>query len=129
MNASYAKFTDNNTELSSNDNNLIKIVKNEKVFKRDKKVYTNNLIELPTQGAIESQGERVMWKAVIMQALVDLSSQSMKKMNKIYRTQAGKWLNKYNKNFLTVCSYAGFSPDFILKKANEIKKMNKFYKD
>lgn len=67
-----------------------------------------------------------LWKAVIMQALVDLASRSNKKMAKINRVRSILWCNLNNKDFLTVCSYAELSPCYVYQKVQRIKKENPY---
>ena len=67
-----------------------------------------------------------LWKAVIMQALVDLGSRSNKKMAKINRVRSILWCNLNNKDFLTVCSYAELNPYYVYQKVQKIKKENPY---
>lgn len=50
----------------------------------------------------ENQDCQALWKAVILQALLNLKSISKKKYAKSNRNQAGKSINLYNKNFIRV---------------------------
>jgi hypothetical protein len=68
--------------------------------------------------------ETSLWKAVVMQALVDLASKSNKKMAKIHRIRSIMWLNLLNKDFLTTCSLASLDPYYVYQKAQEIKSQN-----
>lgn len=94
-------------------------------YTRNKKL--NQTYELPVNDDINIKGEIALWKSVIMQALVDISSKSNKKMAKVYRLKSGKWLNSRNQDFLRVCSYAELDPDYVLQKAEQIKQTNPFY--
>jgi hypothetical protein len=67
-----------------------------------------------------------LWKAVIMQALVDLGSRSNKKMAKINRVRSILWCNLNNKDFLTVCSHAELNPYYVYQKVQKIKKENPY---
>lgn len=66
---------------------------------------------------------RTLWRAVILQALVDLKSNSNKKSNNINRTQAMIWINPNKKEFKTVCERAELDPNFIYE--CKLKIMNK----
>lgn len=61
-----------------------------------------------------------LWKAVILQALLDLKSISKKKMAKCNRNQANKWLNLHNKNFLRVCGLADLDPEYVMNHKRRI---------
>jgi hypothetical protein len=65
-----------------------------------------------------------LWKAVILQSLVDLKSQSKKKMAKVNRVKSILWLNLQNRDFLLACSYAELDPLYVWEKAQIIKKNN-----
>ncbi|MFC1659528.1 hypothetical protein ACFL0U_03115 [Pseudomonadota bacterium] len=68
--------------------------------------------------------EIALWKAVIMQALVDLGSKSSKKMAKIHGIRSIMWFNLTNRDFLTVCSFASLNPYYVYQKAQGIKEGN-----
>lgn len=72
------------------------------------------------------KSEIALWKAVILQALVDLQSNSKKKIANTYRIKALMWFNLKNKEFLTVCNYAGLDPKYVYEKSRLIKENNKF---
>lgn len=54
-----------------------------------------------------------LWKGVILQALLDLKSVSNKKMAKIHRRQASKWINLHNTGFIRVCALAELDPRYV----------------
>lgn len=62
------------------------------------------------------KGEIALWKAVILQACVDLASKSKKKIAQTYRWKAFQWFNLKNEEFLTVCNYAGLDPKYVYEK-------------
>ena len=72
------------------------------------------------------KSEIALWKAVILQALVDLQSNSKKKIANTYRVKALMWFNLKNEEFLTVCNYAGLDPKYVYEKSRIIKDNNKF---
>lgn len=57
-----------------------------------------------------------LWKAVIMQSVLDMMSSSKRTEEVLAKNSAKLWLNKRNANFLTVCHYADLNPDWVLKK-------------
>ena len=60
--------------------------------------------------------EVALWKAVIMQSVLDLMSTSKRTEEILAKKSAVTWLNKENLNFVTVCHYADLNPDWVLKK-------------
>lgn len=62
------------------------------------------------------KGEIALWRAVILQACVDLASKSKKKIAQTYRWKAFQWFNLKNEEFLTVCNYAGLDPKYVYEK-------------
>lgn len=54
-----------------------------------------------------------IWRAVIVQALMDASTNSKKSENLQSKQDALIWLRGNSKDFLTVCDYAGFEPSFV----------------
>jgi len=72
------------------------------------------------------KSEIALWKAVILQAMIDLQSNSRKKIANTYRIKALMWFNLKNDEFLTVCSYAGLNPHYVHEKAMKVKANNRF---
>jgi len=70
------------------------------------------------------KSETALWKAVILQSLVDLRSRSKKKMAKVNRVKSILWLNLSNKDFVTACSYADLDPLYVWEKSQLIKNSN-----
>ena len=102
---------DNNNNNNVNNNNK----NNEKDFNYR---YSNNNLYF--------KSEIALWKAVILQALVDLQSNSKKKIANTYRIKALMWFNLKNEEFITVCNYAGLDPKYVYEKSRIIKENNKF---
>lgn len=116
-----------NFNVTSKKNNFFNSIKS-----IDKKSYERNrkkglILEIPVNDDINIKGEMAMWKAVIMQALVDVASKSNKKMSRVNRLKSGKWLNLRNRNFLNVCSYAELDPEYVVQKAEKIKEQNPLF--
>lgn len=82
---------------------------------------------LITQRYDNVDAETALWKAVILQALIDISSKSKKKMANIYRMQADRWINLRNKDFVAVCTYANFNSSYIFETAKRLKNNNPFF--
>lgn len=76
-----------------------------------------------TEGAFNPvQQEQAMWRAVIVQALMDAACGSRKYEATQARHEALVWLRGTSHDFATVCYYAGFEPEFVrvlVKKAME----------
>ncbi len=80
---------------------------------------------LPIQTQNENQiPEQSLWRAVITQALSDCASNSNKKELRYEKAKALAWIHSDSADFLEVCEYAGFEPDYIKKKAKEALKRN-----
>ncbi len=73
------------------------------------------------------KSEIALWKAVILQALVDLQSNSKKKIANTYRIKALMWFNLKNEDFLQVCEYAGLDPNYVYEKSRIVKNKSKFF--
>ena len=76
---------------------------------------------------IKRSPERALWKAVILQAFIDLQNNSKKKIANTYRVRSLFWFNLKNREFLDVCNFAGLDPNYVVSKAKKIKdeKFNK----
>ena len=59
------------------------------------------------------ESEEGIWRSVIVQALMDASSNSRKKENLQWKEEALIWLRGTSKDFLIVCEHAGFEPEFV----------------
>lgn len=99
----------------------------------DNKIYKSKSIEENTDfeyrysnDNLYFKSEIALWKAVILQALVDLQSNSKKKIANTYRIKALMWFNLKNEEFLTVCNYAGLDPKYVYEKSRIVKENNKF---
>ena len=75
--------------------------------------------------------EKALWKAVLLQAFVDLQNNSKKKIANTYRVRNLFWFSIKNREFLDVCNYAGLDPDYVISKAKNIKdkRFNKIAND
>jgi uncharacterized protein YozE (UPF0346 family) len=69
----------------------------------------------------ELNSEQAFWRAVILQAFVDLKSNSNKKIAKTYKLKSALWFNVKNMDFTLVCDYADLNADYTHKFARVIK--------
>jgi hypothetical protein len=75
----------------------------------------------------ELNAERALWRAVILQAFVDLKNNSKKKIAKTYRLKSALWFNLKNSDFLAICNYANLEASYVYGFAEKIK--DGFYKN
>jgi hypothetical protein len=63
----------------------------------------------------DSSGEKALWQSVIIQAALDIFSNS--KCPKAIRAkkQALSWFKKSNADFVLVCSFAELDPDYVVR--------------
>ncbi|CAK8163224.1 hypothetical protein CAXC1_320029 [Candidatus Xenohaliotis californiensis] len=99
--------------------------------------YTDREINLDEseyfQENIDTLRYRSLWRAVIMQALLDAINNSSRTEEKLAKTQSHSWLNDLSNDFLIICNMAEYNALYVKKKAVEvINKHNKkpiiFYK-
>jgi hypothetical protein len=64
--------------------------------------------------------QRALWRAVILQSIIDILNQSTRTENKIAKLEAKKWIFTNNEDFEYVCSMAGYKVNYIRKKVMEI---------
>lgn len=77
--------------------------------------YENNNCEL--------LGEIALWRAVLLQAFIDLKSKSKKKRNQPIIQEAKKWfLNKNQSDIMDVCSMANCNYNLVKNTADDILK-------
>jgi hypothetical protein len=60
-----------------------------------------------------------LFRAVIMQALLDAVSQSKRTEEKMEKMKARRWFDVNNKDFLTVCEFAQLSPEWVIIKSRK----------
>lgn len=59
------------------------------------------------------RSERALWRAVILQALVDAASESRKYEARLEREKARRWLLAAGEDFVTVCHHADLDPSYV----------------
>lgn len=67
------------------------------------------------------QGEVSMWRAVILQAVLDAKSKSRRKKFVEAKEEALKWIFEENDGFREVCLLADFDPDQVRDKIKKAK--------
>jgi hypothetical protein len=83
------------------------------------KVLLNNLNVLVEDR--NATPEQRLWKAVLAQMLYDaLSNFENKFINKDEKRAAEFWLTHKTKDFVDVCTNAGFDPDYVIKKSKQL---------
>ena len=71
----------------------------------------------------ELLGEIALWRAVLLQAFIDLKSKSKKKRNQPIIQEAKNWfLNKNQENVIDICDMANCSYNLVKNTANDILK-------
>ncbi|MEK6747492.1 MAG: hypothetical protein AABY33_10740 [Pseudomonadota bacterium] len=66
-----------------------------------------------------AQAERKLFIAIIVQALLDTRSNSKKHDAIFAKHEAICWLTGRSRDFVDICFLAGFSPDYVARKAKE----------
>ncbi|QXK91778.1 hypothetical protein HL033_03380 [Neoehrlichia mikurensis] len=61
-----------------------------------------------------------LWEAVILQAMIDLTSNYKRTENKLEKIKAFNWINDLHDDFITVCYFTGYSPIYVRNKARKI---------
>lgn len=68
-------------------------------------------------GGNDNFGEGALWKAVIMQAIVDAVSNNKDRKYKSIRLKAIAWLTSEDEDFERVCRWADLDPVYVRRKA------------
>ena len=58
-----------------------------------------------------------LWRAVILQSILDRLTQSKRGDDIMARKNAKNWMNIQNEEFRTVCQFAQLEPTFVIRKA------------
>lgn len=64
-----------------------------------------------------TRGEQAMWRAVILQALLDAARTSGQREAQQAKAEAIAWLRGNSEDFRVVCELAGYSPSYIRQQA------------
>lgn len=84
----------------------------------------SSLFESPNYRTIEEQyplvkGEVALWNGVLLQALLDASSQSKKPEAKTAKREALTFLTTHNQMFYNICDMAQRDPEYTFKQVQE----------
>jgi hypothetical protein len=71
---------------------------------------------------------RALWRAVILQAIIDIINESSRTESKVAKIEAKKWVFIDNEDFDNVCLMAGYKKDYIRKKIMDIMRKSIFSK-
>lgn len=85
---------------------------------------STGIVEDEIDHYIVVQGERAVWRAVIVQALMDAACQSKKQENIQARNESLIWLRGNSLDFATVCYNAGFEPEYVRRMVRDSLERN-----
>ena len=68
----------------------------------------------------ETRGEIALWRAVLLQAFIDLKTKSKKHVKKPVKREAIKWFRANRRDLMDVCVLADYDYNIVVKKAEEI---------
>ena len=68
----------------------------------------------------ETRGEIALWRAVLLQAFIDLKTKSKKHVKKPVKREAVKWFRANKRDLMDVCALADYDYHMVAKKAEEI---------
>ncbi len=68
-----------------------------------------------------------LWKAVVLQAFIDMQTNSKKKVIQAYKIKAMQWVNLKNADFIEVCRRANLDPYYVWTQAQKIKNKDTKY--
>ncbi|MDB1135203.1 hypothetical protein [Candidatus Anaplasma sp. TIGMIC] len=57
-----------------------------------------------------------LWGAVILQAMIDITSNYKRTENNLEKTKAYNWISDMHSDFITVCHFAGYNPIYVRNK-------------
>jgi len=65
-----------------------------------------------------------LWRAVILQAIIDILNNSSRTENKIAKIEAKQWVFQDNEDFVQICHLAGYNIKYVRTKIMEIMRQN-----
>ncbi len=77
----------------------------------------------------ETKGEVALWRAVLLQAFIDLKTKSKKHVKKPIKREAAKWFRVNKQDLIDVCALADYDYHMVAKKAEEVILENKRAQD
>lgn len=78
---------------------------------------------------LDATSERALWQSVIMQAVFDIASPPKDMKGRIQRAKTVAWFSIQDEDFLQVCSFAGFSPETLIKNITKLYRKAKAAKN
>ena len=72
----------------------------------------------------EIRGEIALWRAVLLQAFIDLKTKSKKHVKKPVKREAVKWFRVNKRDLMDVCVLADYDYNIVVRKAEEILRAN-----
>lgn len=93
----------------------------------------NNLQQLIANALYHSHhtdnvsAEASIWRAVVIQSLLDAINQTNRTEAKLYKKEAQQWFNMNNKDYLWVCEAAGLDPVKVLRLARKTMAQNRLF--
>ncbi|MFV9838823.1 MAG: hypothetical protein AB8U44_02240 [Aaplasma endosymbiont of Hyalomma asiaticum] len=66
-----------------------------------------------------------LWGAVILQAMIDVTSNYKRTENNIEKTKAYNWISDLHSDFITVCHFSGHNPIYVRNKMLSMLKSTK----
>jgi hypothetical protein len=67
---------------------------------------------------------RSLWRAVILQAIIDILNNSSRTENKIAKIEAKQWVFQDNEHFSQICYLAGYTTQYVREKIMKIMRKN-----
>ncbi|GFZ81292.1 hypothetical protein RLOatenuis_2230 [Rickettsiales bacterium] len=71
------------------------------------------------------KGYRALWRAVIMQGMIDIENNSARTEDRVAKARAISWFLYPSKDFYTVCILADYDSKYVIEKAKELINKNK----
>lgn len=88
----------------------------------------NHSLTKPTDDLVTNMQCVELWRAVILQAILDLKNNGHKVMDKVNRIKAILWINLNRKDFIDVCHMADMNPQSVYNyKLKILQKQKKYY--
>ena len=86
-------------------------------YSDDSSNITRSLLSYSSANFSETFYENSLWRGVITQAIIDAVSGSKKSYKIKAKNSALEWFDINNNDFLAVCAFANYCPEYVLKNA------------
>lgn len=89
---------------------------------RQREAYWQGLMDAAQEvfSAPFMRGDEALWRAVILQAMLDAVTRSRKPEAEHTRGQARKWLASRSRDFALVCDLGGMEPSYVRRMAKKV---------